>query len=294
MEIKRLAVCILIFCFAFSPTVLAQDTSRAVLNWLATLGSWTLLLWLIGGGLIFFGFIILRPLEQINLFKWFCYIGLFIIFIATFGVEITYILPYLGKPVITFATCEGISTTTPIIQEPINNFVIAIACIFVGNAPADLTGYAIATFFIFGVIAPLGVLIALFYEFTDFLQNKNVRNVMAFLSALMAYRFLLATLFTEILGYGFAGLGLLLVDYFFFMVLLRVIRGLWAGYEATEKALAVEDREILSSLMRRRDDLMHTISVTTDPTMLAAYEADKKAVIKQIKEYEKKTSITKK
>jgi hypothetical protein len=273
----------------FSSIALAQEPGYVeVVSWIAQMGSWSLLLWLIGGALIFLGFLIFRPLGHFTLFKWFCYGGLFIIFIATFGVQIRYILPYLGTPVISFAKCEGAFASITVTADPISNFVIGTACIFSGYAPSEFSTYAITTFFIFGIIAPLGVLMALFYEFTDFLENENVRKVMTFLSALIAFRFLLASMFTELLGYGFAGLGILAVNYFFFMVVLRMMRGLWKGYEATEKALTMQDREILSSLISRRGKLQDTIAVTTDPTMKATYQADLNKVNEDIKTYAKK------
>jgi hypothetical protein len=202
-------------------------------------------------------------------------------------------MPYLGKPVVTFTVCQSLFGSS---TDVITSIAVGSACVFSGFAPSDLAPLTIITFFIFGVFAPLGVLMEMFYEFTDFLTNPTVRYVMTFLSALIAFRFLLASMFTELLGYGFAGLGLLAVNYFFFMVLLSMMKKLWVGYEAVERVVAEEDREILANLIRRRDDLQNTMSHTDkkkNQQMYAAYQNDLNAINDQIKEYMKRNNLPK-
>lgn len=256
MKLGKLISTILIFLLIFPSLTLAQQTGTEALSWISTLGSWSIMFWLFGGLCIFLGLILFRPLGSLSLFKGFVYLGIILIFFGTFAVQIAYVLPYLGKPVLTYTTCESaFPSSTAYAQNPVNSFIISIACLFNGYAPADLSGLGVATFFIFGIIAPLGVLIALLYEFTDFLENKNARNVVTFLAALISYRFLLASMFVEILGYGFAGLGILVINYFFFMVLLRMIAKMWKWQQAAQEAISVTDREIFSDYLRKWEDM---------------------------------------
>jgi hypothetical protein len=57
--------------------------------------------------------------------------------------------------------------------------------------------------------------------------------------------------------------------------------------------LAVEDREMLSMAIKRRDDLQHTIAFTSDPKMKAAYQKDLDHVNEEIKKYMKSTKLPK-
>ncbi|MGC9200695.1 MAG: hypothetical protein ACP5F8_01895, partial [Candidatus Aenigmatarchaeota archaeon] len=207
----------------------AQEVFKTKIEWIHRIGAWWLFFFIIGIALIFLGIILGRVNWKIR--RWLSIAGLIAIFLGVFGAEIVYLIPYLGKPIITYEECQGVVTppSTPQQPDPIVTVVGLSSCIFTGFAPSGYDLYTIVTFVIFGIIAPLAMLIALFYEFTDFLTHTGVRNVMAFLSALVAYRFLLSSLFIELLGYGFAGLGILLFDYFFFMIVFRAMQKLWAG-----------------------------------------------------------------
>jgi hypothetical protein len=255
--------CLLTFLiFSLVSSVFAQDMTSKV-EWIHQIGSWWLFLFIIGIALIFAGIIFGR--FNLKIRKWSCIIGLVAIFVAIFGVEIIYLIPYLppfGKSVVTYQECQGVVTTpsTPQQPDPIVTVVGLSACIFAGFAPSGYDLYTIVTFVIFGIIAPLAMLIALFYEFTDFLTHTGVRNVMAFLSALVAYRFLLSSLFIELLGYGFAGLGILLFDYFFFMIVFRAMKSLWKGGEIMEEVIKSLTLEETADVINRLDKLEEKIN----------------------------------
>lgn len=292
-----MAAYISIFWLMFSSIASAQQAIEAaqIINWARQVGAWTILFFILGGALIVLGIIFGRFWPRAR--KWVVVLGLIFIFIGVFVVQILYVIPMLGQPTITYQVCDQTffpsTKPTPVfaVSDVIVDFITMTACVFTGYVPSSLTWLGITTFFIFGIIAPLGVLMALFYEFTDFLANPNVRKVMTFLSALIAFRFLLASMFLEILGYGFAGLGLLLIDFFFFMVAFRAMSGLWKAYEAVEEVVAVEDREMLSYLLRRRDDLMNMIAKTPPGDLLNKLQKDLNDVEKKINDLKSKLKL---
>jgi len=246
---------LLLFSFA-----LAQDEEGKIsekIGWIRQIGMWWLFLFVFGVALIFTGIIVGKANWKIR--KWLSILGLIIVFLGIFGAEIVYLTPYLfGNPVVEYKECKSLTM-------PGENPIYTLACMFVGFAPPSLEWQTLGAFIIFGVIAPIAMLTALFYEFTGFLTHKGVRNVMAFLSALVAYRFLLATLFIDLLGYGFAGLGILLFDYFFFMVIFRVMKGLWAGAAMIEEIIVETEMEKIADLTKKLRDAQSVLS-TLSPT----------------------------
>jgi len=235
--------------------VLAESEIESKTGWIQKIGIWWLFLFIIGIAIIFVSIIVGKANWKIR--KYGSIIGLIVITAGIFSAEIVYLIPYLGSKVIEYNECKEISFTGGISYE---NVVYTFACIFVGYAPAGTELTTLAVFIIFGLIAPLGMLIALFYEFTDFLTNKGVRNVMTFLSAVVAYRFLLATLFIDLLGYGFAGLGILLFDYFFFMIVFRAMRGLWGGAMMIQAIITETQMERIADLTKKLRDAQAILS----------------------------------
>lgn len=254
---KKTVLLLTLFTVLFFIPSIAQTESgvESKIARIQQIGIWWLFLFIIGIAIIFFSIIIGKANWKIR--KYGSIIGLIVIFIGIFGAEISYLIPYLGSKVVEYNECKEISFTGGMSYE---NIVYTFACIFVGYAPAGTELITLAVFIIFGLIAPLGMLIALFYEFTDFLTNHGVRNVMAFLSAVVAYRFLLATLFIDLLGYGFAGLGILLFDYFFFMIVFRAMRGLWAGAAMIQTIITETQMEKIADLTKKLRDAQATLS----------------------------------
>jgi hypothetical protein len=252
---KRLLV-LLVFLLTINSALAQEPLASQAINWVHQLGTWSLLLFIVAGAIIFLG-IILRIINP-RITKYFTIIGLLILIFATFGVEIIYITPYLGKPVFPYKVCEQEFTAAmppSNLPGPVVNIIALTACTLTGYIPTEITTLGIITFFIFGIIAPLGVLMALFFEFTDFLTDRNVRRVMTFLSALIAYRFLLSSMTIEVLGYGFAGVGKLLIDFFFFMIIFRIISKLWIGYEQVDSVLSGQAQARLASAVNEKNEL---------------------------------------
>jgi len=264
MELKKILILILIFCLALPSLVLAQYTPqyKPLIEKVATWGYGLIIILLVGGFLVVLG-IVLRTFNM----KWSRYlaqIGLLVVIIGVFLIELAYIIPMFGNPVVSYAVCEQafrpITTPRANLPDPVADIVTGTACIFSGYVPSDWSGYGIATFFIFGIIAPFAMLVALFWEFTDFLYNDNVRRVIAFTAALMAFRFLLATLFIEILSYGFAGLGILLVDYLIFAIFFRFISKLWEAYTLVHDTMRVVWLEDVGQIEDRYRAVMGMLS----------------------------------
>jgi len=305
MAIKKVLIPLLLVFFVFSTViVLARETttttpplSEAVRSWASILGGWTILFFLLGGVLIFVGTVIrhFRPTWA----KPTVIIGLLLIIIGVFGVEITYLMPYLGSPTISYQSCEQTFTTA---QPPQSNLPDAIvdtltmtACTISGYVPSELTTTGIVIFFIFGIIAPIGILMALFWEFTDFIYSKSARGVLTFLISLVAFRFLLASLFLDILGYGFAGLGILLIDYFIFMILFRLTSRMWKSYEEHIKTLEVGNKEIYRDYLRRMRGLEAEIAtLPPDSPKWNRLNQEKRILKKRMDDFVKKHPEVKK
>jgi hypothetical protein len=257
---KKTAILLTLLTLLFFIPSIAQTESKieSRIAWIQQIGGWWLFLFIIGIGIIFFSLIIGKVNWKIR--KYGSIIGLIVVLLGIFGAEILYLIPYLGNDkIIEYKECKETSFVD-------KNIVYTFACIFVGYAPAGAELTTLSLFIVFGVIAPLVMLIALFYEFTDFLINPGVRRVMAFLSALVAYRFLLATLFIDLLGYGFAGLGILLFDYFFFMIVFRAMQKLWAGAEMIQTIITEAQMERIADLTKQLRDAEATLALQKPDT----------------------------
>jgi hypothetical protein len=189
--------------------------------------------------------------------------GVIIVFIAVVLAEVEYLItpgriPILGVKV-NVTICENIFQ--PVIEEsqkqdPIYDFVGMTACIISGYAPSTYSWLSIIVFFIFGIILPLAMLISLFYDFSGFLTNKNVRNVIAVSGALLSFRALFSTLFIDFLTYGFGGIGLLFINYLFFGWAITWVRRMFAMVQITKTLLTVEDMAEYNRLVEYRDELI--------------------------------------
>jgi hypothetical protein len=231
---------------------------EAKMGWIQALGVGWIFILIIGGIMIFVG----KYLSTKNFEMGFSLasVGLITIFGSIFAVEIVYLLPYLGKPVVEYQECKGWSFAD------FPSIPVAFACVFTGYAPAGAEALTMVTFFIFGLLAPLGLLISLFYSFSDFLEeNKNMRLIISILSGVLSLRFLMATLFTELLSYGFAGMGLLLIDYLFFMWMKKIIDGLFKGAKVISQIEASIIEDDIARLSSTIENLMSLLEKTNDP-----------------------------
>jgi len=173
-------------------------------------------------------------------------IGLFLIFLGIFEVELIYILPIFGgyldifKGDFVLVECSNVDTT---------QYLKFISCLFGGHAIESKNlwiGWTI--WFVFVFMLPLAILYSLFYEFSDFLTNKNVRNVVTFAMSLIAYRALMSTIFIEILTYGAGGIALLFINWLFFAYILKAVDKMFELAEKSERL----SRIFIEGARRRR------------------------------------------
>jgi len=279
-------------CADVSPAPPPLTLTSELTNWLLQMGSWVLFLIVIGGAFIFGSFIIIKPVLGVSIARWIAWIGLLIVFLGIFGTQIVYIVPYLGQPVVKYAACTEIYKTPEVPASDLPGYIINVvtifSCIFTGYLPTSLAWLGVSTFLIFGIIAPLLIIGYLFYEFTDFL-SENARKVISVALTAMAFRFLLASLFLELLGYGAAGIGILLVDWLLFMILFRLMSGIWAGALAIEHVTGAVDRVVVAELVSRKEKLNEILNSlpNTDP-MQKAYQKDLAVVEERLKKFEQK------
>lgn len=270
--LKKLTTFLVIMFLPVFNISLAED---GILPWVHTIGAWWLFFFVIGIAFIFAGLIFGK--ISLTLTRYLCVIGLVIIFIGTFGAKIVYLIPFLGGEKTNFYTrCESVSKS---------NIVETISCIFVGYAPTGFELHTLGTFIIFGVIAPLGILIALFYDVTeDIFTSKNVRNVVAFLSALIAFRTLLATMFLELLNYGFAGLGIMLVNYLFFMIMFKIMKKAWQKSTVLKEIITgIEFREIADIIREiERIDTILKVSTSLSQETRRQFEARREELMRRL------------
>lgn len=304
MKELKLLIILLSFFLILAPPVFAQDKAipeyTGVLNQLVGLGSYTLFFILIGGIIVFASMILARVLPRVS--KWGVLVGLFSIFIGIFGLQIRYITPFLGKPVLSYTICNesigmlipsvSISEINVTIPDPLASTVIPVSCIFAGYVPSELNWLGLVTFFIFGIILPLALLIAVFYDYTDFLTHKGVRGIVTLSLSLIAFRFLLASLFLELLGYGIAGIGLILVNFLLFQVLFKRLSK--AAEVATELQL-LETKMARPRFDELADHYKHAVSLGDDKEaeklkeelekLVKAYPSLRKYLTDLLKEY---------
>jgi ABC-type multidrug transport system fused ATPase/permease subunit len=230
---------------------------EAKIGWIQALGVTWIFILIIGGIMIFVGkYISTKNFEMgFSLAR----VGLIMIFGSIFAVEIVYLLPYLGKPVVEYQECKGWSFAD------FPSIPFALACVFTGYAPGGAEALTMVTFFIFGLLAPLGLLISLFYNFSDVVSdNKNMRLIISIFSGILSLRFLMATLFTELLSYGFAGMGLLLIDYLFFMWMNKIVMGLFKGAQIISEIEASLVEDDIARLTATINNLRQLQEETTD------------------------------
>jgi len=204
------------------PSVSSKEGLTPAMN--AIVGFWWLFLSL--------GFLLLLIAL---LFTWrkIARLGLLLIFLGIFLIEVVYVLPIFGgyldifKGDLTLVDCSKI---TP------SEYLQYISCLFGGHAiEAKNLWIGWIIWFVFVFILPLAILYSLFYEFSDFFANKNVRNVITFAMSLIAYRALMSTIFIEILTYGAGGIGLLLINWLFFGYIVKVVDRIFGLAEKSER-----------------------------------------------------------
>jgi len=206
MEIRKILFFMQLFLFFSFSLAPAQGVEAP--GWARTLSGW----WIFFIALAFTCIVT----ALIGKWKWVLYLGVVLLYISIILIIVGVILPLFSKPTVTYEECkEMFKPDVSIVTMP--GLFYTTSCIFTGYAPQNLEWLTITTFIIFGIIAPLALLISLFFEFmpTFMIRNKNVRRVIAVIGALFAFRGFFATYFIQILDYGFAGIGALMVGTLF-------------------------------------------------------------------------------
>jgi len=159
--------------------------------------------------------------------------GLLLIFVGIFLIELVYVLPIFGgyldilKGDLSLVDCSNVDPT---------QYLQYISCLFGGHAIESKNlwlGWTI--WFVFVFILPLAILYSLFYEFSDFFANNNIRKVITFAMSLIAYRALMSTIFIEILTYGAGGIGLLLINWMFFGYIVKSVDRIFKVAESSQR-----------------------------------------------------------
>jgi hypothetical protein len=193
------------------PIVQAQQTPLTVPDWVM----WVSGLWLI---FLFIAFFLLAVAYIVkgSTGKTIMGLGISFLFASIVMLLISVLLPLFGQPTVAYEKCETMfKPNVALLTFP--GLFYTTSCVITGYAPAGLEWLTISTFAIFGVILPLGLLIALFWELVPegLITSSAVRRVIAVIAALFAFRGFFATFLIEVLSYGFLGIGALAIAVLF-------------------------------------------------------------------------------
>jgi hypothetical protein len=206
MEIKRLAVFISIFYLMFSSIVSAQEFNTP--DWVRGIsGAWIFVI------VVAFIFIVYAMFRKS---KWALSFGVLLLFASIILIMVGVLLPMFAQPTVTYEQCTGLfKPDASVLTLP--GALYATSCIVTGYAAPGVEWLVIITFFMFGIITPLALMFALFWEFIpeQMITNVNARRVITFAAGMFAFRGFFASYFIDMLSYGFAGIGALLVGVLF-------------------------------------------------------------------------------
>jgi len=193
-----------------SPLILAQEQQPQLIapQWARVIsGLWVISL---AGAFTLIIFALIARQKQV------LYAGILCLYVSVILIIVGVILPLFGNQTVTYEQC--ISMFKPDVSIfTLPGLFYTTSCILTGYVPTNLESLSIATFTIFGIIAPLALLISLFFSFmpTFMIENKYAQRVIAVVGALIAFRGFFTTFFIQILEYGFAGVGALMVGTLF-------------------------------------------------------------------------------
>lgn len=206
MEIKRLTVFISIFYLMLLSIVSAQQFNMP--DWVRGAAAWWIILLVVG-----FSFMVIAMWRKSTKIL---SVGAIFLFASVILVVGSVLLPMFSQPTITYEKCTGLfKSDASLATAP--GWFYATSCVLTGYSTPDLEWLTIITFFIFGIIAPITLMYYLFKDFmpTGMITDQNARTVISFIAALLAFRGFAATYFIDMLSYGFAGIGALIVGVLF-------------------------------------------------------------------------------
>ncbi|MEM7821700.1 MAG: hypothetical protein QXX38_02720 [Candidatus Aenigmatarchaeota archaeon] len=218
-------VLILLQKSSFAQTSLFEDLRS---SWAAIAG-WWLMFVIIGACLLFIGAVLIRT-HHLTSGKSIFGVGLVITFIAMFMVEYKFFEILTINKIVSYKECKGIPPVVPqdtnIPTAMATDFLASLACIITGYVPEGATPaefyLGLSAFFIFAVIMPLALSIAVMVWALDWIHPTTLRNIMALCIGLLAFRGFFVTLFVEFLTFGAVGIVALLIN-------IILIGALWRG-----------------------------------------------------------------
>jgi hypothetical protein len=207
------------------------------------------------------------------------------------------LVPLFTQKTVAYEQCVGLLKPDVSILAPVNWFY-ATSCILTGYAPEGLEWLNVVTFFVFGIILPLALLIPLFYDFIPegMIVNRNARKVIGLVMALFAFRGFFATFFIELLSYGFTGVGALLIGVLVSGIVYNSAKRL---IMPLGKHVKEELRwDILAEINRLNEEIRNLERAKSQLTSARLYDTDEankidkaiKEKSERIKELEKKAS----
>jgi hypothetical protein len=276
MKIEKFLVFSFFCIFLFVAMVQAQEKTTIsqvpeLIRWLSS--GWLILIFLAFLTIVIAYFVKSRVVLDI---------GVILLLISIVFVIWSVVFPLLGEPTVTYEKCKTMfNPDISVLTVP--GLFYTTSCVLTGYAPKNLEWLTIATFIIFGVILPIALLAALFYDFIPegMITNENARRVIAAVGTLFAFRGFFASLFVEFLSYGFTGMGALFVAVLF------------TGYvwkAAYKFVVPVGEFELKKAKLATYEELARQYETTKD-AYLAAIRANKfkeaEKFEKQMKELEK-------
>jgi hypothetical protein len=268
-----------------SSPVLAQNTYTTP-DWIRTISGF----WFIFIGIGFFliaGAYVIRGRYG----RWLLGGGVLFLFISILLVIISVLLPLFGKPTVAYEQCvEMFKPDVSVLTVP--GIFYTTSCILTGYAPIGLEWLTITTFVIFGIVLPLALLISLFSAFIPegMIEHSGARRVIVVVASLFAFRGFFATFFVEMLSYGFAGLGALLVGVLFTGIVYK------AAYKFVSPLGVEVSTELRYMALGEAEEIRREIgklesaksAATTEGKSTADIEARINRLTKRLKELEKK------
>ncbi|MCX8178305.1 MAG: hypothetical protein N3D75_00545 [Candidatus Aenigmarchaeota archaeon] len=193
----------------------------------------SILLIFIGAFLILFGIIIAG--SHLRTGKTLSYIGLGVIIIGFLIIQMSYVMK--SKEALTTPMTVKCST------GGMNNIAEGLMCVITGyKYKGNYGGFAFVSYWVFGVVIPLLLLMTLFYDFvrsSGVIQQPKSQKIVGYCLGLIAYRGFVVTNLLEMLSIGTLGIALVALDLIFLGGLLAYIHRVFEKWRPIEHAMGI-------------------------------------------------------
>ncbi|MBU5689899.1 MAG: hypothetical protein QXM68_01730 [Candidatus Aenigmatarchaeota archaeon] len=187
----------------------------------------------IGSFLILFGIIIAG--SHLRTGKTLSYIGLGVIIVGFLIIQMSYVM----KSRAALATPMTVKCST----GGANNIAEGIMCVITGyKYKGNYGGFAFLSYWVFGVVVPLLLLMSLFYDFVSssgVIKRPQSQKIVGYCLGLIAYRGFVVTNLLEILSIGTLGIALVALDLIFLGGLLAYINRVFEKWRPIEHAMGI-------------------------------------------------------